>query len=582
MTARFDPWNSGKLSQELGLKIMSVGVFQGDLKGGKRGASVTPNNWSKPWIPLFVCVALATVSGSGVAAQQASTNPVTLDQASARHFLNRFCFGGTTREVSALTGMSPEDAFAALIERSSPPEFGSYVLINHISYGVDQNGNELPHACINGLIPSDRSSIQRPLRHKDKQQFREHLDDWMQGMLKNRDPLRDRMGLFWHGFFPSSFLSTLRSYELIRQNEGVRRLALSNFRELLRFIITDPAMLVYFDNGENTSSHPHENLARELMELYSLGEGNYTERDVREAARALTGFRGETGFFEIDVMSHDDGMKTILGRSGQWDGFDLVEIILDQPACARHLSKHLLSYFEGAPPSEARLAEYADYMREVDYELTPWLEKLATDPRFYSPAKTGTKPCSPIEFIVGTSRRTGIPIFPGFVHCAAKTMGQELYLPPSVRGWLGGDHWITPEYLLMRSLCAGYMTASLTPQQSVKTKNSMTGGSTSETADEYFCRVAEVGRLESPSMQVICASAGAPVETDAALALWALETWLPSSAGQWSATEATNYLIDQREAAEIQEGAILTDPRGEELLRRFANFVVTLPEAHLW
>jgi hypothetical protein len=161
-------------------------------------------------------------------------------------------------------------------------------------------------------------------------------------------------------------------------------------------------------------------------------------------------------------------------------------------------------------------------------------------------------------------------------------MGQELYLPPSVRGWLGGDHWITPEYLLMRSLCAGYMTASLTPQHRVNTKTSMTGGSPSETADQYFCRVAEVGRLESPSMQVICAKAGAPVETDAALVRWALEAWLPSTAGRWSATEATRFLVDQREAAQIQEGAILTDPRGEDLLRRLANFIVTLPEAHLW
>ena len=561
---------------------MSVGVFQETLNGGRRGGSIKPHNRSNPWLALLVGVGLATFSGRGLAAQETTTGPVTLDQASARHFLNRFCFGGTKREVNALTGMDSEDAFAALIERSSPPEFGSYVLINHISYGVDQNGNELPHACINGLIPSDRSSIQQPLRHKDKRQFREYLDGWMQSMLQNRDPLRDRMGLFWHGFFPSSFLSTLRSYELIRQNEKVRRLALSSFRDLLRCIVSDPAMLVYFDNGENTCSHPHENLARELMELYSLGEGNYTEQDVREAARALTGFRGETGFFEIDLMFHDDGMKTILGRSGNWDGFDLVEILLDQPACSRHLSNHLLAYFEGTPPSEARLAEYADYMREVDYELTPWLKKLATDPRFYSPAKTGIKPCSPIEFIIGTARRTGIPVFPGYVYCGAKTMGQELYLPPSVRGWLGGDYWITPEYLLMRSLCAGYMTGSLTPQYRRSTKTSMAENSPTETADQYFCRVAEVGRLESPSLQVICANAGAPVETDAALVLWALEAWLPSSAGRWSTTEATSFLVDQREAAQIQEGAILTDPRGEDLLRRFAYFIVTLPEAHLW
>ena len=518
-------------------------------------------------------------------AQERATETLALDEATARHFLNRFGFGGSREEVLSLRGQSPRAAFLDRLQRSSAPEPGDYLLINHIDYGIDRYGNEVMHAPINGLSSSDRAAIQRPLRDADKRQFRAYLGDWMQSILEDRDPLRDRMAFFWHGFFPSSFRSTLRCFELIRQSEKLRVLALSSFRDLLRCIISDPAMLVYFDNGENTRSHPHENFARELMELYSLGEGSYTERDVREAARCLTGFRGESGFFEFDCTSHDHEVKTIFGQSGRFTGFDLVDLILEQPACARHVSHHLLTHFEGVSPEAERLEEYAEQLRSHDYEFAPWLEKLACDPRFYSASKIGNRTSAPIEFIAGASRRTEIAVIPGFVYCAASTMGQELYVPPSVRGWMGGDDWVTPENLLMRSLCAGHMTGcleSLKPERRSSMMMSANNPAAVESASAYFSRRSEAARLTPPDTGALCMASGAPAKTDEEFCAWALSAWLPCRASSWSSTQALAALTRMRTEAGVPQGDLLVDPRAEDPLRRFAYYVLTLPEAHLW
>src|SRR6185436_19293367 len=295
------------------------------------------------------------------------------------------------------------------------------------------------------------------LRAEDRAQSEDFLDWWIGRMLSGGEPLRERMVLFWHGHFTSSMEAVHSSYEMIQQNQLFRRLALGGFRELLHGVARDPAMLIYLDNASSKKQHPNENFARELLELYTLGEGNYTEEDVREVARAFTGWGQRNGRFYFDAQRHDDGWKRVLGVEGRLDGDDVLDILLQREACARHLARALLGYFEGVEPAPERLASYAAALRESGYRIDAFLRRLFLDPEFYADSKLGSRVASPLDYLVGSARRLGIHPQPRVLASQAALLGQRLFFPPSVRGWEGGEAWATSSSLLLRGELVGML-----------------------------------------------------------------------------------------------------------------------------
>jgi hypothetical protein len=259
------------------------------------------------------------------------------------------------------------------------------------------------------------------------------------------------MTLFWHGHFTSGLREVKRAGLMHEQNGFLRTHALSDFRTLLRGISRDAAMLVYLDNGKNVKGRPNENYARELMELFTMGEGHYTEQDVREAARAFTGWASGPRGFVVQASRHDDGEKTFLGRTGQFDGDDIIEIILEQPATAEYLARKLWAFFVESEPDETIVQRLAETIRLTDYDLREAMRTILSSDAFYGPRARFALVKSPVELMAGTLRRLAIP--PGDLRAAndvLRQMGQELFQPPNVKGWDGGRAWISTNTLFAR------------------------------------------------------------------------------------------------------------------------------------
>jgi uncharacterized protein (DUF1800 family) len=275
---------------------------------------------------------------------------------------------------------------------------------------------------------------------------------WANRMLTTRRPLEEKLTLFWHGHFATGE-NKVRDYRMmLRQNQMLRANASRSLRDQLVGILKDPAMLVYLDNGENVKAHPNENFGRELLELFTMGVGNYGERDVREAARAFTGWTNDVLAFKFDAGQHDFGEKTFLGRSGALDGGDIVDTILAQPVTAEFVAAKVYRFFvreDLAPPVRAELGRV---YRESGYEMKPLLKRIFLSKDFYSAPAFATQIKSPVHLIVSTYRKLGlveVPTIPDFGRMSAG-LGQSLFDPPNVAGWAGGRTWITPSTLLQR------------------------------------------------------------------------------------------------------------------------------------
>ena len=268
---------------------------------------------------------------------------------------------------------------------------------------------------------------------------------WYGEMLATTSPLTEHMTLFWHNHFTSSMKKVKVPDLLYRQNALHRANALGNFATLLRAASKDPAMLVYLDNNENQPDHPNENFARELLELFTLGEGHgYTEVDIREAARAFTGwrFRPDTGFL-FQPRLHDTGQKTFLGRTGNFTGDDILDIILAQPRVAEYITEKLWREFISDAPDPAEVTRLAVIFRNAQYELRPLLEGLLTTEAFRAPDNRGALVKSPTDLIVGTYRLIGYTPRDGrTMVLVGRNLGQDLFDPPNVKGWPGGMAWI--------------------------------------------------------------------------------------------------------------------------------------------
>jgi len=279
---------------------------------------------------------------------------------------------------------------------------------------------------------------------------------WLFRMINSRRQLLEKMAYFWHDHFATSVLTVRNVQEggqafMMIQNDLFREHALGNFKELIQKIARDPAMLVWLDNLSNVKQRPNENWGRELLELFTLGIGNYTDEDVIEAARAFTGWsleRGQ-GTFLFRPGQHDYGDKTFLGVTGPFDGDEIVDIIFEQDATSEFIARKLFEFFVYANPSQEVVSDLAGTFRESGYEIRPLVRAILEHPEFYSLEAYRAKIKSPIELVTGTFRELELPQ-PFGVSRLMTLMGQDLFAPPDVGGWTTGVGWINTATLLSR------------------------------------------------------------------------------------------------------------------------------------
>jgi uncharacterized protein (DUF1800 family) len=278
---------------------------------------------------------------------------------------------------------------------------------------------------------------------------------WIFRMLSSPDPLGERLTLMWHDHFATAQSKVDDIGLMRRQNDTFRRFARAPFGDLLKASVREPALLLYLDAPSNRKDHPNENLARELMELFTLGVGNYTETDVKEAARSLTGWTADDGVFRDAANRHDDGEKTLLGRTGCWKTTDLLSILLDQPSTAHRIAQRLCGAFmgEGVVDEKATLA-LADDLITYRLDIGHGVETILRSQAFFAARNIRTRVVGPAEFAIGACRAlVPVPSMPSTLLVAEWTtrMGQQLFEPPNVGGWPGGRAWLSPRSLVARA-----------------------------------------------------------------------------------------------------------------------------------
>jgi uncharacterized protein (DUF1800 family) len=272
---------------------------------------------------------------------------------------------------------------------------------------------------------------------------------WVMQMINTKSPLLEKMTLFWHGHFACRSNNPFFSQQL---NNIQRANALGNFRTLLLEVSKSPAMLEYLNNQQNRKGKPNENFARELMELFTLGRGNYTEKDIREAARCFTGWiYNKTGEFEFNLRVHDEKEKTVFGHTGDFDGEAVIDIILSKPETAAFIARKLYIFFVNDIPNEEHIQEIAVYLYQQKYDISAVMKKIFTAGWFYLDTNRGNKIKSPVEFLINLSRTFQVTYHkPQILIQLQSTLGQYLFNPPNVAGWPGGKNWIDSSSLMLR------------------------------------------------------------------------------------------------------------------------------------
>jgi uncharacterized protein (DUF1800 family) len=402
--------------------------------------------------------------------------PDEFDYWKANHLLNRAGFGGTPGQVRALANMGLNDAVDYVVEFQDieqplvqPDAFKSDVMRPPT---MDEQ-RELRRARQSGdekALEAFRQARQRRQR-EDRQQMSAFQRWWLTRMIETPRPLEEKLTLFWHGHFATSYRAIEDSYHMFVQNQLFRTNAAGNFRKLVHGIVHDPAMLRYLNNNQNRRENPNENLARELMELFTLGEGNgYSEDDIKEGARALTGYTYNDDSFVFRERAHDRYPKTILGKRGNWDGDDLVEIIFTQRYVSEHMCQKLYKFFVNDVPggpdkaTQSFIQKLAKKFRGEQYELRPVLKTLFRSQHFYDPVNMAAQIKSPIQLSVQTVRTLRTPVRSlNTLLGASAMMGQNLGYPPSVKGWDGGRSWINTATLFVRQNLVLYLLTGQRP-----------------------------------------------------------------------------------------------------------------------
>ncbi|MFO0824794.1 MAG: DUF1800 domain-containing protein [Gemmataceae bacterium] len=399
---------------------------------------------------------------------RAADPTVAWDEGAARHLLSRACFGGTPEQAKALASLPLDKAVDKLLDdadKAEPldrPEWVREVWVNTLRRYSDMPREEY-------LVTFRRTST------RNDEELLDLKARWVRHMARTPAPLRENLTLFWHGHFTSASRTMFGvSQAFYHQNATWRKHATGNFRTFLEAATLDPGMMIYLDMEESEKSNPNENYARELLELFALGVGNYTETDIREVARSLTGWTLDAppgtvkpdrptspetakslrrdGLVPTFVPArHDAGEKTVFGKTGRYGVKEVLDLVVAHPACGPHLAGRLIDYFGAHDPNGALKARMAKAFADGKYELRPILKVLFTSPEFYAAEARGNRVKGPIRLLVGACRDFDLrgEITPSLAQ-AVVPLGQELFNPPTVKGWPGGNEWITATTLALR------------------------------------------------------------------------------------------------------------------------------------
>lgn len=390
--------------------------------------------------------------------------------ARAAHLLERAGFGGTPEEIAALAALTPREAVRRLVyfEGASSAPLPPFEHSGIFDEGLDALPPSRPATTDLAKARGEAIGVKvKPAGNRQLQPVVNKFFYWLRAsrlethrvaywwgnrMLVSPRPFEERMALFWHGHFATSEEKVRDYRKLLRQLELFQHAGRGSFRNLLVSVAQDPAMLAFLDAGINVKGAPNENFAREIMEMFSMGVGNYSEQDIREAARAFTGWNFRDLEFHVDGARHDDGEKTVLGRTGRFDGVDVIDIILAQPVTAEYIAGRLYAYFVRDTPDPALRRQLGELLRNKRYEIAPFMEAVFLAKDFYAPESVATRIKGPVDLLISTYRKLGLKDLPGMPDFNETTgaLGQRLLYPPTVAGWAGGRSWVTPGLLIQR------------------------------------------------------------------------------------------------------------------------------------
>jgi Protein of unknown function (DUF1800) len=447
-----------------------------------------------------LCLAAAAMpamaQATGPAAWQNDLTPIGAKDWNydfAAHLMERAGFGGTPQEIQALSKLTPQQAINKLVRFEGTDASG---LPAFDESGVHDPGLEpFPPSrpAVTDLAKEKGEALGIKVKPTGNRRLQPVVDEffywlrasvletnrvaywWANRMLASPRPLQEKMALFWHGHFASNEAKVRDYRKLLAQLELFQKMGTGNFRDLTVAVAQGPAMLSFLDAGVNVKGASNENFAREIMELFTMGVGHYTEKDIREAARAFTGWNYVDMKFVVNKDQHDDGEKTFLGKTGNFDGTQVIDIIMQQPATADYIAGKIYRNFVRQDLSPELQKQLGAVLRDSHYEITPLLEKIFLSRDFYSPASVGTEIKGPVEFAVSTYHKLGLKSIPGVPDFNSVTggLGQQLFSPPTVAGWAGGQSWITPGLLLERG---NFVRDVLFPDISFLPPDRYTGG----------------------------------------------------------------------------------------------------------
>ncbi|RPJ35943.1 MAG: DUF1800 domain-containing protein [Verrucomicrobiaceae bacterium] len=388
----------------------------------------------------------------------------------AAHLLNRAGFGGSPDEIKAFHALGRFKAVESLL---SPAEAGDAFplpdwakeerALADMREAMERRRGMRQE--LGGLSPEEAENKRREFfQERQRENRRRALEAqgwWFRRMLLTKAPLREKMTLFWHDHFATSVQKVREPVLMIRQNQLFREHAFGSFKSLTHAILMDPAMMLYLDTQNSPKGKPNENFAREVMELFTLGEGNYTEQDIREAARAFTGYQFNrfTGEATHNRRLWDESDKTIFGKTGPFNGADVINLIFEKPAAARFIVGKIWELFVYDNPSPAAIEALAGGFRKADYQMAPLLRDIFLSKEFYTEASIRSQIKSPVQYLIGLLKQLEITQPPaGFAITAQQQLGQVLFMPPNVAGWDWGKAWINTNTLLTRYNLAGFLT----------------------------------------------------------------------------------------------------------------------------
>lgn len=368
------------------------------------------------------------------------------DEAAARHLLLRLGWTAPAAE----TARALQDGPAATVARAFArrPEFPPPPLIAKLEEDFPEFRRKLT-----GANEQERRRAAREGRERSREALAEFTIQWLQLAAQPENAPAEKWLLFLQDVWVAGFEKVRNAALIYRHQESLRRHALGSYRTLAKAMTRSPAMIVYLDLQQSKAGAPNENFARELFELFTLGEGHYTERDIKEAARAFTGHRQSLGRFTFARRQHDRGTKTIFGRTGRFDGDGVVDLVFAQKAAATFLPREMAKfYLSETPLPEAHLAPLGDWWAQQDFRLAALLGRFFTSRLFFAPEFRGNFIKSPLQFYLGLIQDLAVtpPPLPRRVLAALRQMGQMPFNPPNVRGWVGGRNWINSATLATR------------------------------------------------------------------------------------------------------------------------------------